>query len=308
MWLLRALVLLVACVIAAHARLADPEAAPPVTYQAVPNLHSPEQAFARNRQTVAAANWAATEAHAASAQARAAEGHEAASRAELDATRSALEAKEAVRRTKASMEVIFNNKNGAEAAAKHSRQLVEKIPSIAMDAARKATGDVIAKAVKEMEGEARATVDEANRMLKAAQMNAAKMAQEEAQPFIDAKIRSEKNFLEYLRQARVAAQAATELKTEALNVAGQAGAYQAANNPVVAQTILNKAHNLMDKGMQMASFANSYNAKAGQVRGLAVPYGLSIAAALKYGAYEGNPGGNPPPLPPLPAPLELPPR
>lgn len=280
---------------------------PPITYQAIPNLPSVDQSFAKNRESTNFANWAASEAHAAVSQARAAEGHEASAASELAATKSALEAKEAVRRSKNAMQLVFNNRMAAEAAAKKTRKLVDQIPSIAMKAAKQATDDVVAKAVAEMEAEARKTVDEALAALKAAQLNAAKMAQQEAQPFIDAKIRAEKSSLEFLRQARVAAAAATEFKKEALHVGSEAAAYQAANNPIVAQTILNKAHILMDKGMAMANYANNYQNQAGSVRGMMVPYGLAEASALKYGAYEGNPGGNLPPTPPLPAPLKLPP-
>jgi hypothetical protein len=207
--------------------------------------------------------------------------------------------------TDAAKAAIVEGQN-AEAAAISSRDMVNKIPGVAMQAAQDATRQVVAEAIARMEAEAKRVKDEAAAAAKAAQMAGAKEASQSAQPFIDAKIRVEKNSIDWLRKARVASESATELMNEAMHVTGLAEAYQAANNPVIAQTILNKGYDLMHKGKQLEAYATSAESKAAQVGGLGKSFGKAIKAAVKYGAYQGNPAGKWVDLPPLPAPLVMP--
>lgn len=283
------------------------ERQPQITFETSPDMPTEEQADARARESTNVAGWSASEASAAAAAARSADAAEAAAAAELAATRDALAARKNVVQSVAAAKSAIEESNAATAATMTSRDLVDKIPKVAMQGAQDAVHQVVAAAVERMEQEAWRTADEAAAAAKAAQLASAKLARDDAQPFIDAKIRAEKNSMDFLYKGRVASESATELMNEALHVAGTAEAYQAANNPVVAQLVLNKAHDLMHKGKQMEAYATAAASRAASIRGMEGGFAKAAKAAAKYGAYQGNAAGKWVDLPPLPAPLSMPP-
>merc|ERR1719213_719109 len=136
---------------------------------------------------------------------------------------------------------------------------------------------------------------------------AAEMAQTAALPFEEAKVRAEQNVVNYASQAQSLAHAVIQLKGKAMQIANQAEMYQQRRNPVMAQQLLMRSHDLLDRALQLQDQAKSNDATARQINGQLGLYDLASSSAAAYGAYRGNPGGLTKGLPPLPAPLELPP-
>lgn len=280
---------------------------PAMTYQAVPSIPTEDQELAHAREATNEAAWAASEAHAAAAQARTSEAEEKAVQQELDATTKALQTKLVLKRAAQAAEKSIQFKHDSESSAQSTRQMEDEIEPIAQAAAKRAVAEVVAKAIHDMNMEAGMVRDQALAERKAAFLNAAKMANDEALPFQQALVRAKKNSIEYITRANELAQDVTLLKAEAMRIGGTAGAYQSAGIPVIAHRMLNKAHDMMDKAIQMQGLANKYQSSGSSMQGTFLGFTLAAGAAQAFGAYSGNPAGVRPDIGALPSPLSMPP-
>lgn len=192
----------------------------------------------------------------------------------------------------------------AEAAAQEARELAEAIPAKVQAAAERATKEVISSAVAELKAQA-SSVKEAIRARHVAAQEAAVTAVADAGvPYRAAELRQKKFAHDHVVEARDFAQAVIPLKTESLKIMVEAQKYQASGNVVVAQEMAIKAHDLMDKAMQMQKHAEGLHATANSIQGNMGLYDLAAKQAEDYAAYVANPVGDPPPIPPLPAGLQ----
>merc|ERR1719443_432794 len=201
---------------------------PAVTYEAVPNIPNEDQQLQSAFEATNEAAWAASEANAAAAQARSSEAQEVAQQHELEAVTKALETKIVVQRATKEAERSIKNMHTAENKATSARLMEDEIAPAAMAAAKRAVKDVVDKAIEDLEAEAGATRDQALAERRAASIASAKASQQEALPFEQARLRNSKSSLEWVIKAHRLASAVTELKGEAMRVAGTAGAYQSA--------------------------------------------------------------------------------
>jgi len=281
---------------------------PAITYEAVPNIPNQDQQLAAAFEATNEAAWSATEANAAAAQARGAEAQEVAQQHELESVTKALETKLVVQRATKEAERSIDNMHTAEDQAFSARKMEDEIAPAAMAAAKRAVNDVVAQAIKDLNAEAGATRDKALAERRAASIASAKASQLEALPFEQARLRNQKSSLEWVIKAHRIASAVTELKTEAMRIGGTAGAYQSAGLGIIAQNMLSKAHDMMNKAIQLEGMAKGAAKNAAAARGAAGKPAIdAINAAKAYGAYLGNAAGDRPAFPPLPAPLKLPP-
>merc|ERR1719454_2156049 len=185
--------------------------------------------------------------------------------------------------------------------------MMHQIPGEAMRGAKDAVKKVIAQAIADMEKEARKTADEAIEIERKSFEAAAISAQEQAAPYQQAKVRAEKNVVEYVLRARELAEASIKLKSEAMRVAANANSYQGKGNVVIAQQEMMKAHDLMDKALQLEGSAKGFESTANKINGQMGLYGLAAGGAGAWAANQANPAGDRPDFPPLPYPLEMPP-
>lgn len=281
---------------------------PAITYESIPNIPNEDQELQAAFEATNEAAWSASEANAAASQARSSEAQEIAAQHELESVTKALETKIVVQRATKEAERSIKNMHTAEDQAYSSRRMEDEIAPAAMAAAKRAVKDVVDKAIADLNAEAGATRDQALAERRAAAINSAKESQKAALPFEQARIRNQKSSLEWVIKAYRMASAVTELKTEALRIGGTAGAYQSAGLGIIAQNMLNKAHDMMNKAIQLEGMAHGAAKNAAAARGAAGKPAIdAINAAKAYGAYLGNPAGDRPDFPPLPAPLELPP-
>lgn len=281
---------------------------PAVTYESVPNIPNQDQQLSAAFEATNEATWAASEANSAAAQARSAEAQEVAQSHELAAVTKALETKIVVSRATKEAERSIQNMHVAEDAATSARKMEDEIPPAAMAAAKRAVKDVVDKAIEDLNAEAGATRDQALAMRRAENIASAKQAQKAALPFEQARLRNQKSSLEWINKAHRLASAVTELKTESLRIGGTAGAYQSAGLGIIAQGMMNKAHDMMNKAIQLEGMAKGAAKSAAAARGAAGKPAIdAINAAKAYGAYMGNPAGNRPNIPNPPAPIKLPP-
>jgi len=281
---------------------------PAITYESIPNIPNQDQQLQSAFEATNEAAWSASEANAAAAQARTAEAQEIAQQHELESVTKALETKLVVQRATKEAEKSIQNMHIAEEQATSSRKIEDDIPKLAMGAAKRAVKDVVDKAIEDLNIEAGQTRDRALAERRAASIASAKESQREALPFEEARLRNQKSSLEWVIKAHRIASAVTELKTEALRIGGTAGAYQSAGLGIIAQGMLNKAHDMMNKAIQLEGMARGAAKNAAAARGAAGKPAIdAINAAKAYGAYLGNPAGDRPDFPPLPAPLKLPP-
>lgn len=278
-----------------------------ISYQAIPNIPSKEQELAHAREAANEAAWASSEAHAAAAMVRTSEVEEQAVQHELDATQKSLESKAVLKRAKHEAEKSIQSTHKAEDAAMAARKMEDEIKPIAMAAAKRAVKEVVAKAVEELNAEAGKVRDEALAQRRAAMITAAKEAQKEALPYQQAKLKAEKNMLEYLNDANMNTEAVKELKLEAMNLGKKAVAYNAAGKGIIAQHFMIKAHAMMDRAMIMERNVRSLEGKARSIPKVFLPLTLAAGAAVQWGAFTGNPAGIRPAIPPLPKPLKMPP-
>jgi len=281
---------------------------PAITYESVPNILNEDQQLQAAFESTNEAAWAASEANAAAAQARSSEAQEVAEQHELESVTKALETKIVVQRATEEAERSIQNMHTAENQATSARKMEDEIAPAAMAAAKRAVKDVVDKAIQDLNAEAGATRDQALAERRAASIASAKAAQQEALPFEQARLRNQKSSLEWVIKGHRLASAVTELKKEALRVGGTAGAYQSAGLGIIANGMLNKAHDMMNKAIQLEGMAHGAMSNAKAARGAAgKPAADAIGAAKAYGAYLGNPAGDRPAFPPLPAPLKMPP-
>lgn len=280
---------------------------PSITYEADPPIFTKEQALTHADDASNMAALAASEAHAAAAQGRAAEAAETAEQAELQSLKKHLKTEEHVRDAADAAQAAIDARLAADESAKRARKLMHQIPGVAMAAAKEAVKEVIAKAIADMEIEARKTADKLAAIEKKSFEDAAIAAQEQAAPYQQAKVRAEKNVVEYVLRARELAEASIKLKGEAMRVAANANTYQGKGNVVIAQQEMMKAHDLMDKALQLEGSAKGFEGTANKINGQMGLYGLAAGGAGAWASNQANPAGDRPGLPPLPYPLELPP-
>jgi len=281
---------------------------PAITYESLPNIPNEDQQLQSAFEATNEAAWAASEANSAAAQARGAEAQEVAAQNELESVSKALETKIVVQRATKEAERSIENMHISETQATSSRKMEDEIAPAAMAAAKRAVKDVVNKAIADLNAEAGATRDQALAQRKVAAINSAKESQKAALPFEQARLRNQKSSLEWVIKAHRLASTVTELKTEAMRIGGTAGAYQSAGLGIIAQNMLNKAHDMMNKAIQLEGMAKGAAGNAAAARGAAgKPAADAIGAAKAYGAYLGNPAGERPAFPPLPKPLKLPP-
>lgn len=182
--------------------------------------------------------------------------------------------------------------------------IAESIPEQVRAAAAKATTEVIQGAINELKTRANGTVAEIKAQQKAAQEAAVTAVAGAGVPYRAASMREKKFAHDDIVQARDYAQAVIPIKTESIKVMGEAQKYQAAGNVVVAQEMAIKAHDLMDKGMQLQKHAEGLQGTANSIQGGMGLYDLAAKQAEDYAAYVANPVGAPPDIPPLPADLQ----
>jgi len=280
---------------------------PSITYEADPPIFTKEQALGHASDAQNMATLAASEVHAAAAQGRAAEAAEMSEKAELESLKKHLKTQEHVRDAGDAAQATIDARLAADESAKRARVMMHQIPGVAMSAAKEAVKEVIAQAIADMEKEARKTADEALAIEKKSFEAAAISAQEQAAPYQQAKVRAEKNVVEYVLRARELAEASIKLKGEAMKVAANANTYQGKGNVVIAQQEMMKAHDLMDKALQLEGSAKGFESNANKINGQMGLYGLAAGAAGAWAANQANPAGDRPGFPPLPYPLQMPP-
>lgn len=289
----------------ARISLAKESQEPKITYQVIPELPNQEQSMHSANVGAAATRWAAGEARVAEAEQKTA----------ADTAVAAAAHKEALEKVAASTVAMFGAHRAAEETIKmrhdteeavhRQRAVVDSIPKIAHAAAVKATNDVEMGITAELEKEVTATALKAKEAERLERLEAAKESQRVAMPFQQAKLRAEQSIVSYAARARELATAVIHLKGKALKIAADSNQYQQLGNVVMAQQEQMKAHDLLDKALQMEGVAKGFQDTANKINGEMGDYDLSIAAAAESGGYQGNPGGARPPWPAPPKPLKL---
>jgi len=277
----------------------------PIVYEAIPEIPTLYNVSEKAAAATNAASMAASEAYAADAEEKSQEALENTAKAELTAAHKQLESNVGYSRAKFAADEGIIKRAEADAAARNSRKMLHQIPIIAQKAAKDAVADVVKEAIEKMNIEANKTAEEALKIEEEGFKKAAERAQQEAEPFQQSKLRSEQTAVEYAARARELAMAVIPLKAKAMEIANQAEAFQQANNPVMAQQMLMKGHDLLDKAIQMQGTAKGFDATAKQINSDLGYYDLAANAAAAWGAYQGNPAGKSPDFPPLPKPLVL---
>lgn len=269
----------------------DPKDGGQITWEVIPALPTLHNQSAKAAGATNAANMAASEAYAADAEWKSHVALEGAAQAELGATQKELESWIAYIRTKHAADEMIIQRAKAEDAAKNSRKMIHQIPIIAMKAAKDAVADVVKKAIEKMNIEVNKTAEKALEIEKEGFEKAAEKAQEEALPFQQSKLRAEQTSVEYAVRARELAHAVIPLKAKSMEIANSAQAFQDANNPVMAQQMLMKGHDLLDKAIQMQDTAKSFQGTAASINSNLGYYDLAANAAGAWGAYQANPAG-----------------
>jgi len=281
------------------------DAEDPVTYEVIPAIPTLYNVSAKASAATNAASMAASEAYAADAEVKAQEALEATAEAQVQAAHKQLESRLGFARAKYAADEGIISRAKAEKAAQNSRKLLHQIPIIAQKAAKDAVAEVVKEAIEKMNIEVNKTAEEALKIQEEGYDAAGERAQEEALPFQQAKLRSEQTAVEYAARARELAKAVIPLKGKAMEIANQAEAFQQANNPVMAQQMLMKGHDLLDKAIQMQDTAKGFDATAKQINSQLGYYDLAANAAAAWGSYQANPAGKQSLFPPLPEPLVL---
>jgi len=278
---------------------------PAVTYEAIPAIGTLYKVSEKAASATNAASMAASEAYAADAEEQAQEALERTAKAELQAAHKQLESNLGYKRSKFAADEGILIRAEAEKAAQNSRKMLHQIPIIAQKAAKDAVADVVKEAIEKMNIEVNKTAEKALKIEEEGFKKAAERAQEEAEPFQQSKLRAEQTSVEYASRARELAIAVTPLKSKAMEIANMAEGFQQANNPVMAQQMLMKGHDLLDKAIQMEGTAKAFDATAKSINSNLGYYGLAANAAAAWGSYQANPSGKRPEFPPLPSPLVL---
>jgi len=278
--------------------------APAITYSYNPPLPSEDQTLESATEAANAAALASSEAYTASAEQKSAESAAAGAQAALESfkARSMTEAK--VREATDIARKVESVAAQTEAAAAEARKVAEGIPDRVQAAAAKGAAEVIAEATSELKGRANETVQEIKAADKALQDAAVKAVAEAGAPYRAAEIRLEKLGRDDVVQARDFANAVGPIKGEAMKTMNLANEYQAAGKVVPAQQMALKAHDLMDKAMQMQGHAQSLSAHANSMQNSMGIYPLAAKQSEDYAAYRANPVGASLDIPPLPKELQ----
>jgi hypothetical protein len=278
---------------------------PTIDYSYLPTLPDEHQTLEAASEAANAAALASTEAYSAAAEQKSAESAAAGAAAALKSfkARAATEAK--VEEAKETARKISKIREETEAAALAARQVAEGIPDRVQAAAAKAAAEVIAEAKKGLKDEAKAAVEQIKAEDKALQESAVKAVAEAGAPYCAAEIRLEKLGRDDVVQARDFANAVGPIKMEAMKTMGVANQYQGEGKVVTAQQMALKAHDLMDKAMQMQGHAQSLAGHANKMQSSMGIYPLAAKQAEDYAAYQANPVGDSLSIPPLPAELQL---
>jgi len=302
-----ALVLLLVASCSATGRRFLEEDDPLVGYAKLPGTPSEEMVVEQNEAAKTAANWAMTEEASSALHAEAAENMEKAAESELITKAMGLKLKSATMSAIVSAQKASEMQKRAEASVKRARLMVAEMPAVALRAAGRAVDSVVAAAIHRMDQDATAVAEEQKAVEKKLAREAAKAAQIAALPWQQAKMRAGQTMVSYLSQGRDLANAVTQLKLQAPQLANQAGVLQARGDVVHAQEQQIAAHDLIDKADQLAGQAINFNKIANKINGGLGMYDLSASAAASYASYTANPGGGVgyQALPPLPTPLKL---
>jgi len=262
-----------------------------ITWEVIPAIPTLYNQSAKAASATNAASMAASEAYAADAEWKSHVALESAAQAELGATQKELESKIAYQRTKHAADEMIIQRAKAEDAAKNSRKMLHQIPIIAMKAAKDAVADVVKKAIEKMNIEVNKTAEKALKIEKEGFEKSALEAQEEALPFQQSKMRAEQTAVEFAVRARELAHAVIPLKAKSMEIANMAQGFQDSNNPVMAQQMLMKGHDLLDKAIQMQDTAKAFQSTAAGINSNLGYYDLAANAAGAWGAYQANPAG-----------------
>merc|ERR1719484_124720 len=235
--------------------------APQIDYTYNPPLPSDQQVLETASESANAATLASSEAYTAAAEQASAEASAAGAQAALKS---------------------WQSRAATEAKVKEATETARKVAKVA--AAAEAAAEVIAKAKEEMKEGANATIETVKEQQKAREETALGAVSKAGEPYRAAEMRQSKLARDDVVQARDFAEAVTPIKSEAMKTMLHAVEYQKKGNVVTAQQFALKAHDLMDKAMQMQGHANSLQGNMGM-------YNLAAKQAEDYAAYAANPVG-----------------
>lgn len=275
-------------------------------YKVLPPFPTADQSSEKASAATNAASLGASEAFAANAAAFSSESMESAAASHLQAARKQLQSRIAFAKASHAAEQARANRVKADSVAREIMDMKVQLPIVAKEAREEAVKEVIAKAIAKMNVEANHTAEAALAAQKKALEAAAQRAQDEALPFQQSKVRSEQTAVEYAVRARELAKAVIPLKAKAMEVAESAEPFQKSGNVVVAQQMLMKGHDILDKALQLQGTAKSFDSTARTINNDLGLYDEGAAAAAEWGAYQANPSGKVwGDFPPLPNPLKL---
>eukprot|EP00397_Hematodinium_sp_SG-2012_P058972 GEMP01075107.1.p1 GENE.GEMP01075107.1~~GEMP01075107.1.p1 ORF type:complete len:304 (+),score=118.15 GEMP01075107.1:202-1113(+) len=249
---------------------------------------------------------AAHEKHAAEAAASAAESAALAAERDAQSAQAGVRAQTYLRRATRAAYQAQENQLRAQNAAQATRSLVGSLDKVAKSAANQAVAEVVRDALQKLSKEVQTTINAYNKGKEADFKRASEDAMESARPFQQGKWRAEKDTAEYVLRARELATAVTALKNESVKIAAGANKYQKEGNVVIAQQQMMRAHDLMDKALQMQAQAEGFQKTAQTINGNMGLYDLATGSAAAFAAHQANPSGAALPIPPPPAPLSLP--
>jgi len=276
-----------------------------ITWEVIPAIGTLYNVSARAAGATNAASMAASEAYAADAEEKAQEAMEASATASLKAAHMQLQSQLGYKKAKYAADSGLVERGKAEEAARNSRELLHQIPIIAQRAAKDAVKEVVKEAIEKMNIEVNITAEKALKIEQEGFEKAAERAEEEAKPFQQSKLRSQQTAIDYAARARELAMAVIPLKAKAVEVSNLAEGFQQSNNPVMAQQMLMKGHDLLDKAIQMEGTAKGFSATANTINSDLGYYDLAANSAAAWGAYQANPSGKRVEFPPTPEKLTL---
>jgi hypothetical protein len=276
-----------------------------ITYEVIPAIPTLYNVSGKVAGATNAASMAASEVYAADAEEKAQEALEATAESQVLAAHKQLESRLGYKMAKYSADESIIVRASAEDAAKNSRKMLHEIPIIAQQAAKDAVAEVIKKTIEKLNIEVNETAEKALKIEEEGWKKAGDRAQEEALPFQQAKLRAQQTAVEFAGRARELAEAVIPLKGKAMEIANSAQAFQDANNPVMAQQMLMKGHDLLDKALQYEGTAKGFASTANGINSGLGYYDLAANSAASWGAYQANPAGQRPDWPPPPEKLTL---
>lgn len=274
----------------------------------MPGIPSHDQAVAMGHSSELDARWASHEAQAAAAQSQVYEVVEAAAHASLEALSKESEAVSAARLATIAANQAIDARREAEALAVKTKILVDGLPAAVQKAERRAVDEVVAATIQRMNMVVQQVLSASSFGDAAAMKAASQNAQAQALPFQQGKLRAEQVMYSYALQAKELATAAGQLKEKAMEIARRSNPLQSRGNTAAAQQLQMQAHDLMDKASQLEGQAILFDQNAKRIQGTLGDFDRAAEMAARYGAYQANPLGDTPVLPPPPPPpLTLPP-